>query len=122
MSDQKITELGKTVGKNIRALRSVHGYNLAFIANRLNISIAALSKIETGVTDANLSRLEQIAHIFEVDIVNLLSRDNTFEPISIAAYNLHEKLLEEKEMEIVTLQRKVIQLYDEIRSLEVKNV
>ena len=120
MSDQKTTELGKTVGKNIRALRSVHGYNLAFIANRLNISIAALSKIETGVTDANLSRLEQIAHIFEVDIVNLLSRDNVIEPISIAVYNQHEKLLEEKEIEIVTLQRKVIQLYDEIRSLEVK--
>ena len=46
------------------------------LLTRLGISIPAFSKIETGVTDVNLSRLEQIANIYEVSVVQLLTVDN----------------------------------------------
>ena len=63
----------KTLGKKIRLLRHQKGWSQEDVAIRLGISIPAFSKIETGVTDINLSRLEQIANIYEVNVVNLLS-------------------------------------------------
>ena len=121
MRGSKTSELGRTVGRNIRALRFLHRWKLLVIANRMNISVAALSKIETGVTDANLSRLAQIAHIFEVDVLNLFSEGNVMEPISLVPFNHLEKELKEKDMEIVSLQRKLIQLYNEIHDIKTRS-
>ena len=61
--------------KIFRTLRHQRGWSQEDIANRLGISIPAFSKIETGVTDINLSRLEQIANIYDVNVVNLLALD-----------------------------------------------
>jgi transcriptional regulator with XRE-family HTH domain len=80
----------------------------------LGISIPALSKIETGVTDVNLSRLEQIAHIYEVTLVQLLNIYNEqLEPIVLHGDILRKKI-NDQETEINALQRKVIELYDEL--------
>ena len=85
------------------------------MATRLGISIPAFSKIETGVTDINLSRLEQIANIFEVSVVNLLSLEYVEQPsIQDASLNIIQKKLMDREAEIAHLQRKVILLYEEL--------
>src|SRR3569833_2536194 len=76
MSDPNKRTANKSIGKSIRILRHQHGWSQEDIANRLGISIPAFSKIETGVTDVNLSRLDQIANIFEVSVVQLLNVDN----------------------------------------------
>lgn len=120
MTNQKKTDLNLIVGKSIKAFRSHNGWSQQFIANRLNISIPALSKIETGVTDVNLSRLEQIAHILEVDIVNLISENNKIDPLPLSFYNVLQKKLEDREAEIISLQRKIIELYDEIHQKRAK--
>ena len=83
-------------------------------AQRLSISIPAFSKIETGVTDVNLSRLEQIAHIFEVEVATLFSEDKNTQPLPVPVYDRMQKKLAESETEIVELQRKIIRLYEEI--------
>src|ERR1700693_3570963 len=75
MTENLKKKTNKSVGKNIRTLRHQRGWSQEDVANRLGISIPAFSKIETGVTDINLSRLEQIANIYEVNVVNLLSLD-----------------------------------------------
>jgi transcriptional regulator with XRE-family HTH domain len=107
----------KTAGKNIRTLRHQHNWSQEDVANRLGISIPAFSKIETGVTDINLSRLEQIANIFEVSVVNLLSLEYVEQPnIQDASLNIIQKRLMEREAEIAHLQRKVILLYEELLS------
>lgn len=107
--------VNKMVGKNIRVLRHQNGWSQEDIAGRLGISIPAFSKIETGVTDVNLSRLEQIANIFEVSIVQILVLDGEPEP-KPSQYNNIQKKLSEREGEIAKLQRKVIELYEELRS------
>jgi transcriptional regulator with XRE-family HTH domain len=105
----------KSAGKNIRILRHEHGWSQEEVANRLGISIPAFSKIETGVTDINLSRLEQIANIFEVSVVNLLSLEYVEEPTSEDVnLTLIQKKLNDRENEITNLQRKVILLYEEL--------
>src|SRR5277367_5479290 len=106
----------KTIGKNIRTFRHQHGWSQEDVANRLGISIPAFSKIETGVTDVNLSRLEQIANIYEVSVVQLLTVDNEQVEIAPSHLNLIQKKLTDREAEIATLQRKVIELYEELRN------
>ncbi|WP_462266129.1 helix-turn-helix domain-containing protein [Mucilaginibacter sp.] len=105
----------KQVGKNIRMVRHKNGLSQEQVASRLGISIPALSKIETGVTDVNLSRLEQIAAIFEISVANLLMPEDAvarIEPVN--ANNATQQRLAERETEIAALQRKVIELYEEL--------
>jgi transcriptional regulator with XRE-family HTH domain len=106
----------KTLGKKIRLLRHQKGWSQEDVANRLDISIPAFSKIETGITDINLSRLEQIATLFEMGVVQLLTfneaeQDNKF--VS-ELENVHKKL-SDRETEVIELQKKVIELFEELR-------
>ncbi|MCC8426636.1 helix-turn-helix domain-containing protein [Mucilaginibacter sp. UR6-11] len=119
MSDNQKKKTNKTIGKNIRTFRHQQGWSQEEVANRLGISIPAFSKIETGVTDINLSRLEQIANIYEIDVVQLLALD--MEEIDQTPSNLSivQKKLLDREAEIVNLQRKVILLYEELRNTKV---
>jgi transcriptional regulator with XRE-family HTH domain len=106
----------KSVGKNIRTLRHQRGWSQEDVANRLGISIPAFSKIETGVTDINLSRLEQIANIYEVNVVNLLSLEAEEPEPQHSSLNIAQKKIQDREAEIANLQRKVILLYEELRN------
>ena len=106
----------KNVGKNIRTIRHQRGWSQEDVANRLGISIPAFSKIETGVTDINLSRLEQIANIYEVNVVNLISLDAAPVEPQVSNLNIAQKKILEREIEIANLQRKVILLYEELRT------
>jgi len=116
MSDPNKKTANKSIGKSIRILRHQHGWSQEDIANRLGISIPAFSKIETGVTDVNLSRLEQIANIYEVSVVQLLAVDNEQVEMVPSHLNVIQKKLSDRETEIATLQRKVIELYEELRN------
>jgi len=117
MSETIKKKTNKSAGKNIRTLRHEHGWSQEDVANRLGISIPAFSKIETGVTDINLSRLEQIANIFEVSVVNLLSLEYVEEPTTQdLSLSIIQKKLLDRETEITNLQRKVILLYEELLS------
>ena len=106
----------KNVGKNIRTIRHQRGWSQEDVANRLGISIPAFSKIETGVTDINLSRLEQIANIYEVNVVNLIALDAAPVEPQVSNLNIAQKKILEREIEIANLQRKVILLYEELRT------
>lgn len=108
----------KTLGKKIRLLRHQKSWNQEDVAKQLEISIPAFSKIETGITDINLSRLEQIAKLFEMTVVQLLTfndvegqeRYNT--EVDSLTLKLHKR-----EMELIDLQKKIIELYEELRAL-----
>lgn len=110
----------KTIGQNIRALRVQNGWNQEDIANRLGISIPAFSKIETGVTDVNLSRLEQIAHIYQISLAQLFSIYNDGEHPATLDLHIVQKRITEQEAEITALQRKVIELYEELHKGHVR--
>ena len=106
----------KTLGKKIRLLRHQKGWSQEDVAKRLDISIPAFSKIETGITDINLSRLEQIATLFEMVVVQLLTlnevdQDQKF----ITELENVNKRLTDRENEVIELQKKVIELFEELR-------
>jgi transcriptional regulator with XRE-family HTH domain len=119
MSDKTQKKTNKSVGRNIRTLRHQHGWSQEDVANRLGISIPAFSKIETGVTDINLSRLEQIANIFEINVAQVLAIDADDLDLTPSNLSIAQKKLIDRESEIANLQRKVILLYEELRNKSV---
>lgn len=110
----------KTLGKKIRLLRHQRSWSQEDVAKQLDISIPAFSKIETGITDVNLSRLEQIATLFGLSVVQLLTFNDTEEQ---EKYNNEvetlTKKLQEREADVIDLQKKVIDLYEELRRAKV---
>jgi transcriptional regulator with XRE-family HTH domain len=106
----------KTLGKKIRLLRHQKGWSQEDVAKRLDISIPAFSKIETGITDINLSRLEQIAKLFEMSVVQLLTfNDSEQQEKYVSELETVTKKLQAREAEVIELQKKVIELYEELR-------
>ncbi|HEY8781489.1 MAG TPA: helix-turn-helix transcriptional regulator [Mucilaginibacter sp.] len=110
----------KTLGKKIRLLRHQKGWSQEDVAKRLDISIPAFSKIETGITDINLSRLEQIAILFEMSVVQLLTfSDGEHDQKSVSELETINKKLMDRETEVIDLQKKVIELFEELRHSKV---
>lgn len=109
--------MNTSVGSKIRRMREENKWSQQVIAEQLNISIPAYSKIETGVTDVNLSRLEQIAQLFKTEIASLFTDEQISSPVSTAEFSKLERTLLEAEKEILQLQRKVIQLFEEIHKV-----
>ena len=107
------------VGKKIRRLRQNKDWSQADVAKQLNISAPAYSKIEDGTTSVNLLRLNQLAILFELNIIDLLIGDSL---------NPHTKGLEEvrtlklslhsRNEEVIYLLKRIINLQDEVREGE----
>lgn len=104
------------LGKNIRLLRRKQGWSQEDIALKLDISIPAFSKIETGVTDINLSRLEQIAAVFDMSVISLVAFNHNQDDTRAEMLDVVRRKLMDREMELIDLQKKVIELYEEIKN------
>lgn len=97
------------IGRNIRTLRQKHGWSQAQVASRLDISIPAFSKIETGITDINISRLNQIATLFEVRAYDIFCLPSDH-PITVSIHELSQckSQLADAQQEIIRLQKRLI--------------
>lgn len=61
--------------EKIRFLRQAKGWTQEEVADKLKMSQNGYGSIERGETDVNLSRLEQIAELFEIKLSELLGLD-----------------------------------------------
>jgi len=62
------------VCEKIKRLRQEKGWSQEEVASKLEISVNAYGSIERGDTDVNLSRLEAISEVFEIDVADLFDR------------------------------------------------
>lgn len=67
----------------IRALREERQWSQEELAAKLGPTANGYAKIERGETRLNLPRLEQIAEIFDTDIVNLIAQEDGRYSVSI---------------------------------------
>lgn len=102
----------KSIGDQIKQCRLALNLSQADAAKKLNISTPAFCKIETGQTDLNISRLQQISKVFKVPITQLLGLSAA--PDSSEELAMLKKELIEKDEEINKLRKKVIDLYDKL--------
>lgn len=71
MASRKIRNLALLVGGNIAERRKRIGMTQELLAERLNITGASLSRIESGQASPRLSRLEELAEILECQVADL---------------------------------------------------
>ena len=65
------------INEKIRQLREQHQLSQENMADKLGMSVTGYGKIERGEVRSNLSRLEQISEVFDMDICELLSVGET---------------------------------------------
>lgn len=103
----------KTLGEKFRILRQKRGVNQKAMADLLEISIPAYSKLETSITDPNFSRINQIAEVHKITLRELL--DVGEEGISEQTQLIDQLKAKVSELEntVIRLQGKLIDLYDQ---------
>lgn len=105
-----------SLGSRIRRLRQTKFKGQKEVANLLGLSIPAYSKIETGNTDVNVTRLKQIAAVFGVTPEELLVGE-------LAKHGLKAEHLKLKEQYgvlsdyCILLQRKLISTYEDLEKM-----
>jgi transcriptional regulator with XRE-family HTH domain len=113
------------IGKNVKELRLKHNWTKTQMADVLDISVPTLSRIESGRTDICLSRLYQIADLFEVSVLQLFSCETKkIGPMSVSSSltNARRRIFY-REAEISNLRRKIIELHEELhREFKSKNL
>lgn len=67
--------LSNSIGNKIRKVRELQNVTREQIAADLGISLNGYGKIERNETDPTLKRLEQIADILKVDVLQLINFD-----------------------------------------------
>lgn len=101
----------KNLGSEIKSLRQAKNWAQSIVADLLDISVPAYSKIENNVTIINVDRLQQLADIFNVPVTRLIYGEKVNEA-EIKVKEL-EKVLAERDAYTLGLQKKLIDLYQE---------
>lgn len=66
------------IGHKIRKVREFKGLSQEYMAQKLNISQRAYSKMERGETKIDFERIEDVSKILEVDPMDLHSFDESY--------------------------------------------
>lgn len=66
------------IGRKIKMYRNQVNFTQSYLAEKLNVSAKYISSIERGIAKVSLTRLDEIANILDIRIVDLLKDcDNT---------------------------------------------
>lgn len=104
----------QNIGHKLKALRLTHCISQKIVADQLGISVPAYSKIETGLVDISFSKVQQVADIYKVSVIDLLkigesdSKDEQYPNV--------KKQLDEMTEKFNDQQKKMIELYEIIRA------
>jgi transcriptional regulator with XRE-family HTH domain len=64
-----------SVNEKIRKIREAKDWSQEQMAEKLNMSLNGYAKIERGESKIYLDKLEQIAQVFDIDVVELMHSD-----------------------------------------------
>jgi len=103
------------LGNYLRSLRYEKRWSQSDVSEKLGISIPAYSKIETARTDINLSRLVQLAEVFNISVKDLICMGNSQDPDLLKELADCKRQLAANRKEIGHMQVKLIRLYDELK-------
>lgn len=65
--------MNENVAQNLIKLRVTNKYTQEYVAEKSGISLLAYRNIESGKSKPNLSTLEKIARVYDIDVANLLN-------------------------------------------------
>ncbi|OOF44719.1 transcriptional regulator [Rodentibacter trehalosifermentans] len=61
------------INEKVRLFRELNHWSQEEMAERMNMSVTGYAKIERGETNLSLHKLKQIASVFQIDLIDLLS-------------------------------------------------
>lgn len=99
----------------LKQLRELKNLTQEYVANKLDITTRAYSKIETGETQLTIKRLNEISEILEIDPLEILGFDhqqifNNCQQegnIGINYIQMSDKLIEQYEKTIKSLENQI---------------
>jgi len=109
----------QNIGNKLKALRLTHCLSQKVIADQLGISVPAYSKIESGLTDISFAKVQQIADIYKVSLIELLKIGE--KDAKNEQYPEIKRQLDELTLKFNEQQKKMIQLYEIIRTQKVES-
>ena len=86
-------EIKAALGRNIKSLRAHRQFSQALLAEKADISIAYLSKIERGIKYPKPDILSQIAEGLSVEVYELFKTNSDRKPAPIVVSDNRKKLL-----------------------------
>ena len=107
----------------IKKIREFRNFTQQYLADKLDISQNAYSKIENGTTKLTIDRLEQVANLLDVPIESILSSEkqvfNVENNAKFYAYieNLHEENKEILQHQVEFLQQQNEKLMKTVEDL-----
>lgn len=109
------------IGQKIRKVRELKNFKQEYVAGLLGISAVAYGKIERGDTDVKMSRLVQLAEIFEVSLDQLLLFDekrvfNLYNNQNAAAIVQQQRISQTNNIEVAKLLHETAKLLKELSS------
>lgn len=87
----------ENIGMKIRKLRELRNYTQEYMALNLNITQTAYCKVEKEESHLTISRLKEISVILEVDLLQILTFDESFFFSNISSSKRTEKRITENE-------------------------
>jgi transcriptional regulator with XRE-family HTH domain len=95
----------KDLGNILKSLRVSRGISQDAVAFEIEVSLSTYSKLERGLSDITLSKLERLAAFYGMEVVELLMYGSDTK----AASTICKKIIEEKDREIMNLQKDLIE-------------
>jgi len=77
MFGSKINFMKDMLGNKIRKVRELKGYSQDYMAQKLNISQRAYSKLEREEIKLDWQRINEISKVLEIDPIDLISFDDS---------------------------------------------
>lgn len=74
-ANSNVNVMNENPNHNIRVIRQIKGWSQEEMAERISMSLNGYGCIERGETDISLSRLKQIAAVFNISVCELLEFD-----------------------------------------------
>jgi len=105
-----------TISSKIKKLRELKGLSQEYMAENLNISQSAYSKIERNDKSLNIERVQDIANILGVDALEFFAKSDevVFNNCEQSGYyntnNINDKLIETLESQIKEQQSEIAYL------------
>lgn len=110
--DSTNSELGINIGKTIAKYRQAAGLTQAQVAEILDISNDAVSRMERGGIMPTVARLIKLAEIFQCEVSDLLTESSPLAGDQAKRFALLLKDLEEDErMELMAIVERIVAWY-----------
>ena len=106
------------LAERIRFIRLQMGLSQQNMADELNLTVAAYSNIERGVTDVNITRLYAIAEILNTTPVELLSDVSGFAEPKNERYNNITSQISMLSQQLTLLQQQFNSLQSEMNTIK----